>query len=582
MSEQMTLDLPNTSRTVNDLKESGEDFEWYPTTTEIRRALWRDICKRGRAAKYSYSTGLRIDESYHRDEKHHLRMERMLDIGSGDGRILLDPIVPKNVKVCIEQCIGIEKSQIHADSLIAKGVWMLGRDYMKMTLIDKSFDVVFCNPPYSEFKAWVYKMMSEVNATYTYLCIPKRWKHDEALHAAVSRKGNVDIIGHYDFSTGDREARAKVDLLCISKTTDTADPFTNWVTENIGSFTAREDDCPGRTETEPEEFNEVSERKDIATTLVENYEREMHKLITTYKTLDSIDFALLEQLGIHHSGVMEKILSDIQTLKHRYWEKAFSHISSFKTRLTYKTANSILDEIKGFKELDFNADNIRNIVIWVIENFNRYSKEQLLQCYDDMTYFGSVRAYKSNNKWIDDGWRYQKMNDGKGMPEKSMLDYRIVTYGRLIGKQCFADDPGWNSGWGYDKPNENIISDLCVVVASLGFPRKAREVIDNDGNKTYVQDSEIRGVVFGKNQEIVGEDGKVLFTFRVYKNRNVHIKIRSDILQKLNIEVGKLKGWIKSPSDIQSEFETTESEAVELFGASSINLMSVNTTKLLA
>ena len=546
-----------TRKTVKDLKEQGEDYEFYPTTKLIISKLWKDIVSYTKDVhnKGYNRSNLNYSNSYGQDEKDVVEMDSFLDIGTGDGRIMLNP--PElDVDIKIKTPMGIEKSSHHADKLIKDGVWMLGRDYMKMTLIDKKFDIVFSNPPYSIFKTWCEKILSEVDAQIIYLLIPQRWKDDEQFKARINEKGDVKVIGSYNFEQGDREARAKVNLIRIVKNKSTKSAFSEWVTENIGSFKRKEEED---LEVEHEKFvnTHVTERKDVRTTLLENYGKGMQNLLNTYKALNEIDFSLLEQLEISRESIINSIASDIKTLKYKFWEQAFSHIDSFKTRLTHKTSEGILKDLKEFKELDFNEDNIRNVIIWVIENFNDLSEKQLLKCYDDMTYFGSVRAYKSNDKWLDDTWRYDKP-----FPSKHLLDYRIVTNGSSFSKDNFEKSCDIDFHWGWKHKNDNLVYDLSVIACSLGY--------QNDG-LTYL-------IKFGKQYEILDKDGKVLFTFRMYKNKNLHLKIRKDLLRDINITVGKLKGWIKSPKDIQEEFELSEDEALKYFENDQMVLMKPQTS----
>ena len=50
----------------------------------------------------------------------------------------------------------------------------------------------------------------------------------------------------------------------------------------------------------------------------------------------------------------------------------------------------------------------------------------------------------------------------------------------------------------------------------------------------------------------------------------------------INVEAGKMKGWLKTPQDIQSEFEVSETLAIELFGDTSLRLMVPSNVKLLS
>jgi hypothetical protein len=544
------------------LKANDQDHEWYPTTDEIIQAFWQNVIQFYKKQNYqdsyhhSYSKGATGYFHSVRDDANILAID-LMDVGAGDGRIFTPPNV-KGLGITINKRAGIEKSEIHADQLIRNGIWLIGRDYLKTTLIGKKFGVVFSNPPYSIFKPWCIKLVNELSADVLYLVIPERWKDDECLVSCINSRFDVSVVGSYDFLEGDRAARANVELLCLTPKEDCKhDPFVKWVADNIGEFESREKFDP-----KSEESTEIALRGDVRKSLVESYNARMLALIGLYKQLAAIDFQLLTTLGITKNSILEKLKSDIEAVKYEYWGKAFTHIDAVKTRLTFSTARSLVEKMTEFRELDFNEENIRTIIVWVLENVNRYSEQQLLKCYDDMSYFGSVRAYKSNDRWLDDDWRYEKIK----MPVKGMLDYRIVTKGNSIGYDNFEKRPATlDYRWSHREKTDNIINDLCVIANDLGFSNSCA----------------FQSVIFGKSNDVYDSNGKVLINFRVYQNGNIHIKIRQDLLKAINIEVGKLKGWLKSPKDVETEFEVSREEAEKLFHSTCLYMPEKDGLKLL-
>lgn len=530
--------------TLEQLKQNNEDFEWYPTTDEILYKMRKDIIKRFHSDKYSYHRNQGIHKNYCNDK---LIIDNFLDIGAGDGRVL-DYF--ESTETSIKNKYGIELAKTQADNLIRNNVGLIGRDYFETVLIDKYYDVVFSNPPYSIFKIWVEKLLNEINAEYIYLVMPERWIDDEALLDQIQKKGEWEILGAFDFLSAERQARAKVNLIRIysdqyKKNTDT---FTRWVEQNIGEFRENE------KEIIEEKFTDInhtlSERSEnVVDTLVENYTTELNHLLETYRAIAKLDFSILKALGLNKQDVIDKIKSDITTLKNKYWMQTFNHIETIKDRLTYKTRKELFDKILWFKQLDFNHNNIYTIVVWVIENFNKYTKEQLLKSFDDLTNFDKVYAYKSNEKWFDAGWRYTKQK-----PEKYSLDYRIVVYsGSRYNNRCYYD---------YD---DNPAQDLAIVARSLGF--------DNNGVENRIER--------GKKYECLMKDGKVLFEFRVYQNNNVHFKLNKEFLKVFNIEVGKVKQWLHAPKDVAEEFNMKESEAEKYFYRNELQLLNLKSGKLM-
>lgn len=533
------------------LKENEEDFEWYPTTNEIMEEIQKDIIKTVTNDKFKYGNRSKIkyDRTYSKDEKDKIIIDSILDIGAGDGRVIDYLTKDTNqYRIWAKQKLAIEKAKTQGNDLIKAGIGLIGRDFYETTLIDKNYDIVFSNPPYSIFKDWTYKILQEVNSSFIYLVIPERWDDDVDFKTAINQKGKIDILGDFDFSNADRKARANVQLIKITKE-DQSDTFTSWIESNFGKFETEVEEI---IEEDEEESNQLEQRSENnVKVLVENYNKDLYELNQTYKTLGSLDFSIIEQLGVKKEDVISKIKSDISSLKNVYWKKAFDIIEPITKRLTHTTRQKILEDIKWFNSLDFNEDNAYSIVIWVIDNYNKYTKEQMIKAYDDITDFENVRAYKSNDAWMEDKWRYNKP-----VPTKYSLDYRIVVaQGHKLNVQY-----SYQNSCGED----TILKDLQIVANSLGF-------ITND---ELAHDT-------GKKHFCKMKDDKVLFEYKVYQNNNVHFKFDQKFLQVLNIEVGKLRGWIKKPQDIQEEFKLTEKEALEYFTNSELCLLGNDNAMLL-
>lgn len=537
------------------LKKLDEDFEWYPTTDEILNCVRTDIYGLRNLEQFKWARGkgdIGFSEG-RRDENTPdiLYIDSILDIGAGDGRVFEHFKKEVNeTQINIKKCYGIEKAITQGDDLIHRGVALIGRDYWETVLIDRHFTIVFSNPPYSQYKEWCEKLINEINASFIYLVIPQQWRLDINLKQLFKLAGETTIIGSFDFADGDRASRAKIDVVKISVEKG-SDCFKRWVEEHIGKFEKNEeinlDEELSKEQTEQNWI--IKHNSDTAQVMVENYKIELQNLLVTFKALGSIDWSVVSQLGIKKTDVIEKIKAEIKSLKSKYWRLVFNNLKEITNRLTYKSRSNILSDIEWFKELDFNENNIRTIVIWIIDNFNKYTKKQMLEVYDTLTNFETVRAYKSNDKWLDDDWRYSKKK-----PVKYALDYRIVVH---IGYSLFC----------WDKKTvkrENPINDLSVVARSLGFENYEACM---DGNK----------IRMGELYQcfIKGGCGDTLFEYRVYQNNNVHFKLNKDFLRVLNVEVGKERGWLKSPKDIKEEFEVPEEEAIKLFSSNGLCLANI-------
>lgn len=558
-----TQTTQNTQNTIKILKQNSEDFEWYPTTNEILETINKDLIKlstikQNRNFKIKskdnsdfdlsvlkLKSKIKWDYNYNQNDKEYTyKIESMLDIGAGDGRAL-EYLKPKH-------SYAIEKSIIQSEDLIKKNIRVIGNDFYDTILIDRTFDVVYCNPPYTQFKDFTEKITKEVNAGIIYFCIPDRWQNNLSLVREFNKKGIVEVIGSFDFSEGDREARSKVNLIRII--TNSNDTFSTWADENIGEFKSNKELNLDENQFSEDIENAIINRKtDIIHMLVDNYNYKLEKLMETFQKLGSIDFDIIEQLGIKRDDVLSKIKDDIKNLKLKHWNLSFNTLEEITNKLTYSKREEILNEIKWFRELDFNVANIRTVVIWVLHNHNKLSNQQMEKVYDELTDKENVKPYKSNDKWTDDNWRYNKP-----VPTKYSLDYRLVVPVRI-------------SEYGWEKYKNNTIFDICVVANSLGF-----NVDTMPETEEYYEIG--KHLIYSK--ELKSKD-KILFEYKMYKNGNTHFKLNQEFLMTLNVEVGKLKGWIKSPKDITDEFDIDIDTAYSMFNQIPKNIITTKNTQIL-
>ena len=295
---------------VNNLKEHDQDFEFYPSTDEMLNAVEGHLFgKMGYFSNYGSTKNIHITFN---DNNKVLIIPDLIDIGAGDGRVL-DYF--KKDKIVVENKYGIEKSDIHADNLIKRGVSVIGRDFFQTTLIDKAFSVIYSNPPYSRFKEWTAKILTEGRATFIYLTIPERWEDDSELKDLIYSKGEVEILGNFDFLFGDRKSRAKVNVISIfnpqHKKQD--DPFDKWIETNIGTFD--KEIKFDHTEEQTKEVKTFS--KDSVAELIANYQYELDEITTAYIALAKIPIHLLNRVGVNKDVVLKSIKTDIEGLKRK-------------------------------------------------------------------------------------------------------------------------------------------------------------------------------------------------------------------------------------------------------------------------
>lgn len=637
---------------IKKLKQANEDYEWYPTTREIIEAMYWDLL------------GKKVGEETYRAEG---RRYSMLDIGAGNCKVLNtireiakeQPLLKEYYyfdtkeehksrrndsercanRVFITKYMAIEKSQILTDQM-PKETLVVGTDFHENTLIDKQSDVIFCNPPCSEYAQWAARIIREGNAKTIYLVIPQRWgKHKGIAQAIKDRNAKVKIIGNFDFENAeDRKARAYVSLVKIElnhkkfrgnryakrDSSINVDPFDLWFNDTFKISADKKNHETDFTEkTRKDEKKREKIQKEIVAgngvipVLVELYNKELEHLMQNYQKLSELDAEIFRELNVDVDSVLNAFKEKIKGLKNFYWDEVFSNLSEITSRLTNKSRDKLKSKLMVNASIDFTEGNIRSILIWVLKNANHYYEEQMLDLYDTFTTEEGIRLYKSNQHFVKDDFRYNKLNRNL---EKYALDYRIILH-------SYIDDWDIREGRISDKQYENI-RDVSVIAKNLGFDVKddkfkyanrydkvfaygkkeniffdsseilkkgektlegkveevymhtnkpnenGERVMEKDGI-LYVYDEdnesdwiqyEIGGMYFSK--ENVFSEKNIFTTVKPYKNGNCHFQFNQKFIKKLNLEVGRIRGWLKDPKHAAEEMDITIEEATEFWKSS--------------
>lgn len=521
-----------TTAFIEQLKNAGEDYEFYPTTKEMIKAIWM----------------------YHKNRCMDKAFSDVLDIGCGScnfKRFVDEFNTSMGTRLGISNYYVIEKSLILLEGLDASTI-VLGTDFRETTLIDKEVDTIFCNPPYSEYEEWTAKIINESKCKWIYLIIPQRWNKSEKILKALYRLGvdpeeekklpekerKIAVIGRFDFlSKAERKARAKVDIVFIHKE----------YTFKESGFDNFFDDIFGMPETGGDNYNFEYEEKRAASQelkaelltgknkvelLCNGYEAKQKQLFEYFKTICNLDVGILKAIGVHKNAVKSALKKNFTGLKNLYWETAFDCLEEITSRLTSESRRELLHRFTLLKTVEFTPSNIYSLIIWIIKNTNKYAEEQMIKFFMAISSPENIKNYKSNQKVFEqDNWRYKK-----GSFTHYTLDYRIIctTYA-LPGQSGYT----YNFDQGLFKYK---VENICTIAGNIGFNVAGIDLPACYGAK---------GVVFfstGKSKL------ETLFEFRVYKNNNVHIKFNIEFMKALNVIVAQKLGWIKQPEDIAREF----------------------------
>lgn len=546
------------SAVLAEVKEAGQDFEWYPTTGEIIR----DVCK----AIPQYLSG-----EYGRSRE----VCAILDVGAGDGKVLeaiRQDIKAKGRSVSL---YAIEKSALLIQRL-DPSVFVVGTEFEAQSLYSKKMDVIFSNPPYSVFSEWSAKIIRESAAPLVLLVIPERWEASEDIKAALkARGGKTKVIGSYDFASAeDRKARCKVNLVRVSLPSDPDSAFEAFFNETFGEYVAKHEERKKETEAGVDRggrrkrpFSSLVVGENYPAALCGLYRMELANIQRNYEAISKLDPDLLAEFEVYPKKIMELLKKRTEELRKEYWLELFSKLKPITNRLTCASRKSLLDTLNARADVDFTEDNIHAILVWAIKNANGFIDRQLLAVYENMVDKANVHNYASNARvFVDRGWRYEE--EAKANSHYA-LDLRIVC-GRVggIGTDRYSYHQ-WKD-CGLTEDGGNFLSDLITLANNLGFacsdsPREHQWTTGLSVTFRYTDTK-------GRRHD--------LFNVRAFYNRNIHLKFAKEFILALNVEHGRLKGWLRSPREAAEELK--EPKAAACFKSTFQILPGTGTALLLA
>jgi Domain of unknown function (DUF4942) len=526
------MGVAQTNQLVLEIKQFDVDFEWYPTTQLIMSSIKEKIQPN----------------------------DSVLDVGAGDGRVLAE--LTEGNKYAIEK----SKPLIAA---MPSDVFIIGTEFDEQTLLDKRVDVVFSNPPYSKFETWAERIIREAQAYKVFLVIPERWKNSVLIKDAIKdRKATSEVILSTDFLDADRQARAKVDVIEITLGMKSSygrepslrvDPFSLWFEQNFPLTSKEEEREPLKTEVE----NALVEGSDMVTMLEQLYQRDFNRLLDAYQSVSRVDASILDELDVDKESLRAGLKQKSETLKDKYWRILFEHLDKVTLRLTSNSRSELFNVLTKNTHVDFTAGNVYAVLEWVIKNANQYFDEQLISTYERMIEKANVVNYVSNQRTFrDDEWRYySRPND----LSHYKLELRVVLE-RVGGLET---DFSWRE---YELRERAgiFLNDLCTIAYNLGF-----DTSDMERAKDFKWQSGTKCVFHYRNHD--KDSIEPLMEVKAFKNGNLHIKFNKKLMCKLNVEFGRLKGWLRSKEQAASELNIPKQDVAVSFNS---NMQLTSTTNI--
>ena len=563
------------NKLIQELKENNQDFEFYPTTKEMIEAVykysdggeWLDIGA-GTCNFRKYYNEIADENNRKYNAKEQAFRNSYID-GKGYNYDLQPKDHEKGHR--IYNYYVIEKSKILLEKM-DRDVICLGIDFNATMLLDKPVNNIFCNPPYSEYEQWTERLIYEANTKRIFLVIPERWKDSEKIQTAIKKtKSFATSLGSFDFLHAERQARAKVEVIKITK--ENAEQYRDLKEYNETAFdrwfddTFKMRDKKDLNEWDQEKIKKeniknklVNAEQSKAKILVDLYDDEITTLYNHFKAIAGLDVDILETIGISKNAVKEALKKKASGTKAKYWQLAFEELDEITSRLTSKTRKKLLDKFTHSHNIDFTIANIYPVILWVLKNANEYYNEQIIDFYKGLTSPANVKPYKSNQKVFQKSkYRYNCFKNPEEISHYT-LDYRIIM------SSPFRTD--WYSGKlsDYQDGAKQTLQDIFTIARNLGFKVGLCDLPQAHGEKCYV--------LFEKSNEYFME-------YKIYKNGNMHVKFNIEFMKALNVEVARLLGWINKPEDIKKEFVAEMAKGAEKYFKRNYTCLNTNTLPLL-
>jgi hypothetical protein len=119
---------------------------------------------------------------------------------------------------------------------------------------------------------------------------------------------------------------------------------------------------------------------------------------------------------------------------------------------------------------------------------------------------------------------------------------------------------GGSSSWDYPaglaKGCHEVIADIIAVLFNLGFPTSSPSSMNRDWTAGKWE-----------NWYRTGHPSEILFQVKGYAKGTLHLRFLPAAIKAINVEAGRLLGWLKAPADVVRELGYSEDEAKRLYGS---------------
>lgn len=533
------------SALIAKLKEQGQDYEFYPTHArhiELMLNDYLDNASRGR------------------------KPLKMLELGAGDCRVSL---AFKERITDLQACQFVEKSFVHIDNMsLSDELTLVGTDFWQTDLNSLPSDIIFCNPPYSEFEAWTTTILQSAIFNTLYLIIPKRWENSQTIADTIKQRAlSVHLVAEEDFLDADRKARANVHILRIVAQGDLIDkssPHASYHSTQSGKsatyctglshrcdplisvFANLQDEKPQSARDKEQGYRrqaqESFDNRDLAK-LIESYNAELAEIRQDIDLLASASPRLIHFLNADVSTIVGLLRDNLRGLKNSYWHTFFNSYEPITSRLTQKQRERFNQNfLKSQSHLDFTFANCYAVTLLAIKYAGERTDDQIKDLYYTLLSPENIQNYKSNQKVYDgEAFRYRHSDTISHV----RLEYRVISPCRVTSGYSFDDPKRFFDEKPYlSNPHYlDFIADYVAIARTVGAC----------GTKYDIKTKDDKVPAFGTVFYIMANEA-VLFEVRFYQKGTAHIRFSQDFALRLNVALGRVMGWVRSAQDVQDEF----------------------------
>lgn len=478
------------------------------------------------------------------------RVRLVLEPSAGDGSLI--HVIKKHVYGKTE----IKAIEIENDLqgiLRSKGINVIDTDFLKYEGLDqfdaivanfpfsdghkhllKAIDILYCGQivclinaetlrnPYSNDRKLLVRKLEELNADIEFI--------ENGFKDAV-RKTNVDIALIYINIEKDIEN----DLL--ANTTDTGFEYTP---EDI-EFQNKDIAIKDTIEAIVREYN-FKTRLGIDA-IIGYYKNYRH--LGNYMELITLDNTRDNGRTFTNActNLTDKLKADtnqfIKNIRKDFWNKTLQ-LQEVKERLTRKTKDEFIVNLKSHENMEFTQSNVRQFMINLIGNYESILKNAIEEIFDTMTtkYAWNNSIFEKNIHYYN-GWK----------TNKAFKVERRVILPDIGLSSTFGGD------WYFPNSSRDEADDIDKVMNYFDVKHKRDYVkISDIANSNKDNSSKTNKNIFEKMHS-------EYFEIKFFKKGTCHLVFKDEnILRAFNIEAGKRKGWLPQSYGTKSINELTYEE----------------------